>query len=219
MSAICLSSDPAISWGTFFHSRMPMNTSIASDTTVAPVTTPRIEASGYSGAPGMGGAPETPECTRRALAGYRITAADVASGGVTNVATAVGTDPDGGKVETPEESTHTPTTTPAPALEVEKAAGTPVDVNGSGLTDKGDTIVYTFTVTNTGNVPLTGVTISDARLGLTGPTSLACGTGPLAVGATRVCPTATYTVFPGGARGARDRWERNSGRLLRIQEP
>ena len=36
-----------------------------------------------------------------------------------------------------------------PSLTLVKTAGTPVDVNGNGITDAGDTIAYSFAVTNT----------------------------------------------------------------------
>ncbi|WMT92879.1 DUF6923 family protein [Pelagibacterium sp. H642] len=45
---------------------------------------------------------------------------------------------------------------PAPELELEKA-GAFEDANGNGVADPGETIRYTFTVTNTGNVPLADV--------------------------------------------------------------
>jgi large repetitive protein len=39
------------------------------------------------------------------------------------------------------------------------------DVNGNGKADKGDKIVYSYAVTNTGNVTATGVTIADVHEG------------------------------------------------------
>jgi uncharacterized repeat protein (TIGR01451 family) len=61
------------------------------------------------------------------------------------------------------------------------------DVNGNGKADKGDKVVYTYTVTNGGNVTMTGITVADTHEG----TLLAAGTvanetltsdGPLAPG-------------------------------------
>ena len=96
---------------------------------------------------------------------YTITAADEAAGKVVNTATSTGTDPDNGGVTSNEDSTETPVTAPAPALSIEKTAGTPVDKNNSGITDAGDTIAYTFVVTNTGNVPLHDVKVNDPKAG------------------------------------------------------
>ena len=127
------------------------------------------------------------ECA--ADAPYVVTEADEAAGAVVNVATAEGDDPDGGLVESNEDTTTTPVDTPAPGLALDKQAGTPVDVNSSGTTDAGDTIAYTFVVTNTGNVPLTAVTITDPLLG-----GLTCPTGVLAPGASVTCTAAPYVI-------------------------
>lgn len=75
-----------------------------------------------------------------------------------------------------------------PAISIVKSAGTPNDVNRNGLTDTGDTIPYSFTVTNTGDVNLSGVGVNDAKV-----TGVACPSTTLAIGASEVC-TASYTV-------------------------
>jgi uncharacterized repeat protein (TIGR01451 family) len=103
------------------------------------------------------------ECLANAL--YVVTEDDEESGSVDNAATARGTDPDDAPVNSPEDTTSTPVTTPAPALAINKTAGVPVDVNSSGITDAGDTIQYTFTVTNIGNVPVRDVGVNDPMVG------------------------------------------------------
>ncbi|WP_307202016.1 beta strand repeat-containing protein [Nocardioides zeae] len=127
------------------------------------------------------------ECA--ADAPYVVTEADEVAGAVVNVATAAGEDPDGDAVESNEDATTTPVDTPAPGLALDKQAGTPVDVNSSGTTDAGDTIAYTFVVTNTGNVPLTAVAISDPMLG-----GLSCPAGVLVPGASVTCTAAPYEI-------------------------
>ncbi|WP_309107509.1 hypothetical protein [Arthrobacter sp.] len=96
---------------------------------------------------------------------YVVTEDDEAAGSVDNSATATGIDPDDARVDSEEDTTSTPVTVPAPALSIEKAAGAPVDVNNSGITDAGDTIQYTFAVTNTGNVPVHDVAVNDPMVG------------------------------------------------------
>ncbi|WP_417474987.1 OmpA family protein [Luteimonas mephitis] len=84
-----------------------------------------------------------------------------------------------------------PTTAPAPALSLVKTAGTPTDVNGNGITDAGDTIAYSFAVSNDGNVPLNGVVINDTKLSAT---PIACTPSTIAVGGTAACGPVTYTI-------------------------
>ncbi|GAB3605106.1 hypothetical protein GCM10027413_05150 [Conyzicola nivalis] len=120
---------------------------------------------------------------------YTITAsipANIASG-VANTATVTSNEQD----PTPGNNTST-TTAGLPGIGIVKNAGTPVDVNGNGLTDAGDTIQYTFDVTNTGQVPLTGVAVNDPKVG-----AVTCPQTSLAVGATETCSaTAAYTITP-----------------------
>jgi hypothetical protein len=75
-------------------------------------------------------------------------------------------------------------------LSLVKHAGTPVDVNNNGLVDAGDTILYTFTVTNTGQLPLSTVGVTDNKAG-----PVSCPPGDLAPGASVTCTAdAPYTV-------------------------
>jgi uncharacterized repeat protein (TIGR01451 family) len=76
------------------------------------------------------------------------------------------------------------------SIALQKHAGVPTDVNGNGLTDAGDRITYTFTVTNTGALPLSGISISDPTAG-----SITCPTATLATGASETCSAdSVYTV-------------------------
>jgi uncharacterized repeat protein (TIGR01451 family) len=78
----------------------------------------------------------------------------------------------------------------SPALSLVKRAGTPTDVNGNGITDAGDTIQYTFDVTNSGDVPLTDVAVTDDLVG-----DVTCPSTTLAAGATQTCAADdVYTV-------------------------
>ncbi|WP_284254231.1 DUF7507 domain-containing protein [Pseudolysinimonas kribbensis] len=80
----------------------------------------------------------------------------------------------------------------SPALTLVKHAGTPTDANGDGITNAGDTIGYTFTVTNTGDVALTDVGVTDAKAG-----PVTCPSTTLAPGDTETCTAdALYTVTP-----------------------
>ncbi len=56
-----------------------------------------------------------------------------------------------------------PTVTPVedPGVEAEKTDALAIDADGDGVPSPGDTLEYTVTITNTGNIDLTGVTFSD----------------------------------------------------------
>ena len=103
---------------------------------------------------------------------YVVTQSDIDTGSITNQATASGTGVNG-LVTDLSGATVTddiPTVTIIPeacldAIAITKA-GVFNDVDANGCTSLGvDTVTYTFTVTNQGNTPLTGVTVTDPLLG------------------------------------------------------
>lgn len=84
-------------------------------------------------------------------------------------------------------------TTPAPALSLAKSVTDSADADS--LASEGEQLTYAFSLTNTGNVPLTDVTLTDPMIpALAG--GAAC-VATLPVGATTTCPSlpaATHTV-------------------------
>jgi Domain of unknown function DUF11 len=68
-------------------------------------------------------------------------------------------------------------------------SGTVNDVNGDGLTDVGDTIAYSFDVTNTGDLTMGSVAVSDSKVG-----PVSCPSPSLAPGSTETCTASPYTV-------------------------
>lgn len=131
--------------------------------------------------------------TVTATATYHVTQADIDAGHVGNTATASGQDPFHNVVVAPGVATDTPLTVPGAALSLTKVAdasavGSPVHV--------GDTITYTFTVSNTGGVSLSGVAVSDPLPGLSALTyawPTPASPGVLAPGGVATA-TATYHV-------------------------
>ena len=124
-------------------------------------------------------APGTNEtCT----ATYTTTQADVDRGSVTNTGTASGTPPTG-----PALTDHSTVTVPAtrtPTITLVKTASV------GGYTAPGTHITYSYKVTNTGNVTLTSVGVTDPMSGLS---AITCATTTLAPAATETC-TASYTT-------------------------
>ena len=90
-----------------------------------------------------------------------------------------------------------------PAISVVKLA-TLGDTNGNGKSDAGETISYSFRVTNTGNVALTTVAVADPMLDLVvGSSAVTCNPTTLLAGAEVTCTAAAYTVTAGDiAHGA-----------------
>ena len=114
-----------------------------------------------------------------------------AGGDVVNTASVVSNE-----VPTPVTDTvTTPVDPAAPALDISKPAPTNADEDGSGTVSVGDTLTYTITVTNTGDVDQTDVVVTDP---LITPNTTTCANVP--VGGTCVL-TGTYVVQPGDAGG------------------
>ena len=102
---------------------------------------------------------------------YTITQDDIDAGQVTNQATAEGTAPDTTVVSDLSDDTSVleddPTVTPLcqnPVISIIKT-GEFVDDNGNQCADPGESIDYTFTVGNEGNVSLINILVTDPLLG------------------------------------------------------
>ncbi|WP_377320230.1 sortase domain-bontaining protein [Pimelobacter simplex] len=122
---------------------------------------------------------------------YTVTQGDVDAGtAVHNSAVAKGTGPGGGSTTSAPDTTDTDVAPPAPGLSIDKVAVLDDD-NDNGAADKGETIGYTFTVQNTGNVTLSGVKVADLLPGLSAVAPVSVAT--LAPGAQAVF-TASYEV-------------------------
>lgn len=121
-----------------------------------------------------------PGDTMRCTATYGTTQADVDAGAVTNTGTVTGRTPTGGAVI--DRADAVVTAIQAPAIGVHKTAAP------TRFSRAGQVIVYTYRVTNTGNVTLHAVTLADDRLG-----HVACPHTTLAPHAQMDC-TATYTT-------------------------
>lgn len=93
---------------------------------------------------------------------YTVTQADIDAGSVSNLATVTGTDPSNNLV-TDQSNNGVPLVTDLPSdprIDLTKA-GTFNDENNDGQAQVGETISYTFVVTNNGNQTLTNVSIND----------------------------------------------------------
>ena len=129
---------------------------------------------------------------------YGVTQADINHGSVVDHATTRGTTPANGSVNN-SSNTVTVTATRSPSLSIAKSA-TPTTVTAAG-----ESVAYTFTVVNTGNVTLTGVGVTDLPSSPAGGVTVTClslsnPTGTCSGAATTLVPgqiatfTGTYTV-------------------------
>ena len=115
-------------------------------------------------------------------ASYTTTQADVDRGSITNTGTANGTPPTGSAVS--DTSTVTIPTVENPAITLVKSASI-ASFSGPGVP-----VTYSYQVTNSGNVTLTSITVTDPHPGLS---AIACPDSSLPPAASETC-TATYTT-------------------------
>lgn len=126
---------------------------------------------------------------------YAITQADINTGSVTNSATTTGTDPDGTDVTDDSGTTitdDTPLVTPlgqGPSIALVKTGDTSAF---SAPPAPGDVITYQFAITNTGNVTLSNVTITDTLPGIQISGNPIASLAPGATDATTI--TATFAI-------------------------
>ena len=92
---------------------------------------------------------------------YTVTQAAIDAGGVSNTASVVGYDPDGEAVSDTIDDPVIDEITQTPSIEVTKVAAVDHVTGTDSETTTGDTIVYTITIENTGNVTLTDIDITD----------------------------------------------------------
>ena len=154
---------------------------------------------------GLGGITLKPGERKEFTVRYTITEKDVVNGGVTNVATVTGTDPNGSKVD--EKTDETVDTQPAnPNYTVSKTVDNP-----QAEYKVGDVINYTIKVTNTGNLTLNNLTVTDQMQGASGNAVIANRAGVTVNGNTATIATlavgasielkASYTVARADADG------------------
>ncbi len=130
------------------------------------------------------GAVDTTTCT----GSYTLTQADIDAGSVYNQAFATGTDPNDDPVDDDDENTQP--IEQDPSIDIQKFSSLDLTVvDPADRADVGDEIDYSFTVTNTGNVTLTDVTVTDAKAGVD------CTIGTMVPGAvdSTTC-TGSYTL-------------------------
>jgi uncharacterized repeat protein (TIGR01451 family) len=113
---------------------------------------------------------------------HTVTQADRNSGAVINTAVVVGTPPDGTPIPPMPSNEVTITGTQNPVLSIVKSSTT------TSIVAAGQTVPYTFTVTNTGDTTITGIAVTDPKIA-----DVTCPQTTLDPGNSTPC-TASYTV-------------------------
>jgi uncharacterized repeat protein (TIGR01451 family) len=130
----------------------------------------------------------TVSTTCTATTPYTVTADDAAAGLVTNTASASANAAGAATIQSPPSTATVPLTTPRPAIALEKTAS-PNDAASFAV---GNTVNYSFKVTNTGNTIVHGVGITEVAFNGATPLIVSCPSGSIAPGASATC-TAGYT--------------------------
>ena len=138
----------------------------------------------WPGAPGV----LAPGESVTATATLQLSQSDIDAGHVNNTASAVATDPDGTEID--DEATVDVPVTVEPRLEVVKTA----DTSAISSAQVGDTITFRFTVTNTGNATVSGISIQDRLPGLSGLVYAWPGTAGVLEPRESATATATYRL-------------------------
>jgi hypothetical protein len=117
---------------------------------------------------------------------FSVMAATAASAGnLTNTAKAFGTAPSGaaGAVQSATSTVNVPVAAKTPKYSVVKSVTSTTTTSGTSATlvDGGDTITYSYVVTNTGNVSLNTVTLTDPGVSFAGGAAVPLTTGPTKV--------------------------------------
>ncbi|MCP3973626.1 MAG: DUF11 domain-containing protein, partial [bacterium] len=162
------------------------------------ITDPLAGLSALSCVPAAG-ATLAPGAAMTCSATYSVTQGDVDNGQVDNTATVNATDPNAAPVsDADSESVATPQ---VPGINLSKTQTGNADEDASGTVTLSDTLTYTFVASNTGNVTLDNVAISDPLSGLSALSCVPAAGSSLAPGAAMTC-TATYSVSVANADAA-----------------
>jgi uncharacterized repeat protein (TIGR01451 family) len=128
-------------------------------------------------------------------ASHTVTQADIDTGSYTNTAEGDGSaDTDGDGIgDTPVDSDESETVNASQTTSIALVkTGVLNDINGDGCVQVGETVTYSFEVTNTGNVTVTNITVTDPLVPVTG------GAITLGIGASNGTNfTAVYVITQG----------------------
>jgi uncharacterized repeat protein (TIGR01451 family) len=113
---------------------------------------------------------------------HTVTLADLDAGSILNTASVVATPPTGGPMAPTSSNTISVPAVKSPSLSIIKSS------SSTSFSTVGQSVPYTFTVKNTGNVTMSSITVTDAGVG-----TITCTLTSIAPGAASTC-TATHTV-------------------------